>query len=453
MSLFNILNSLTAPSGMFWTPDSHRANVRGETSTCRAAFASDSPRDFRNAFSSEPSISRHTGPLLTSAYHAWANLAKPDQNVPFPTAARPAAPKLAKPRLAMPRFTIPQPTAPLPYPATQGHCEPHPAYPCQVTHDVAITAPSMKALELQCLATPELAGPKTTPPKPAIPHRAQAIRAESYPSTPGHAIPHRRLLRENFKIHDVESSVGRSKIADTDQSTSHVDYFVEKRLVNVLGRENLQHELGFPSGLHGWACAVNPVALDHHTPGVQKIPSGGSLTMPRPIRPCLARANLTQSIYGKYGSQRRQRNNAGLEQIHSAFARTARVLAKLGSVNDRLAQVFSWDAKLSGVVAPHVGLDVVRFLRLGILRGLGFCVHGLAVPAMKQQIGGPFESYRNSVWKGGVNRIFAAIRLAGVYYFQGVYHNHLQNCLGPMPRLWSETMPIWHRCQAAVEQS
>lgn len=50
--LFSNLNNLTAPSGMFCTPDSHRANVRGETSTCRAAFARDRLRDLRSAFSS-----------------------------------------------------------------------------------------------------------------------------------------------------------------------------------------------------------------------------------------------------------------------------------------------------------------------------------------------------------------------------------------------------------------
>ena len=55
---FNILNNFTAPSGMFCTPDSQRANVRGETSTCLAAFAKDRLRCLRSAFSSLPIIFR-----------------------------------------------------------------------------------------------------------------------------------------------------------------------------------------------------------------------------------------------------------------------------------------------------------------------------------------------------------------------------------------------------------
>lgn len=55
-TLFNILNSFIAPSGIFCTPDSHRENVRAETSTCRAAFASDKLSDLRNLFSSDPCI-------------------------------------------------------------------------------------------------------------------------------------------------------------------------------------------------------------------------------------------------------------------------------------------------------------------------------------------------------------------------------------------------------------
>lgn len=54
--LFKRTNSFTAPSGIFCTPDSHRAHVRGETSTCLAALDSDRPRDFRSAFNSAPVI-------------------------------------------------------------------------------------------------------------------------------------------------------------------------------------------------------------------------------------------------------------------------------------------------------------------------------------------------------------------------------------------------------------
>lgn len=79
MTLFNILNNFIAPSGIFCTPDSHRANVRGETSTCRAAFANDRPRDLRRALSSAPTMPQPTtanraSPLLTSACLGLLNL-------------------------------------------------------------------------------------------------------------------------------------------------------------------------------------------------------------------------------------------------------------------------------------------------------------------------------------------------------------------------------------------
>ena len=51
---FSKRNSFIAPSGILRSPDSHRAQVRGVTSTCRAACASDRPSLFRHALSSVP---------------------------------------------------------------------------------------------------------------------------------------------------------------------------------------------------------------------------------------------------------------------------------------------------------------------------------------------------------------------------------------------------------------
>src|SRR3990167_2142944 len=52
--LFKIFSNLIAPSGIACFPDSQRENVRVETSTCRAAFDKDRPRDKRNSLSSCP---------------------------------------------------------------------------------------------------------------------------------------------------------------------------------------------------------------------------------------------------------------------------------------------------------------------------------------------------------------------------------------------------------------
>ena len=103
MSPFNILNSFTAPSGMFWTPDSHRANVRGETSTCRAAFASDKPRDLRKDFSSDPSMPHlsmtrlcspyPTPPCLSPPYHSRTYPTPPDRGLPCPAAPSQTLPR------------------------------------------------------------------------------------------------------------------------------------------------------------------------------------------------------------------------------------------------------------------------------------------------------------------------------------------------------------------------
>ena len=84
---FRILNNLVAPSGIFWTPDSHLAKVRGETSTCRAAFASDKPRVLRNCFSSEPTIPLRTAPVHFAPHTTKADLTthritRPGQTAP-----------------------------------------------------------------------------------------------------------------------------------------------------------------------------------------------------------------------------------------------------------------------------------------------------------------------------------------------------------------------------------
>ena len=108
-----ILKSFSAPSGMFCAPDSHRANVRGETSTCRAAFASDKPRDLRSALSSDPVIENNQ--RHTSAYLSGPSRIPPSQHQSMPDRSllywkadscesaihyvypRPSAPRTARP--------------------------------------------------------------------------------------------------------------------------------------------------------------------------------------------------------------------------------------------------------------------------------------------------------------------------------------------------------------------
>lgn len=61
-------------------------------------------------------------------------------------------------------------------------------------------------------------------------------------------------------------------------------------------------------------------------------------------------------------------------------------LTELGRVNDRLAQVLTGDTDLAIVEAVHVRLDVVGFLRLRSLCGLGFLIYRFTIPAVKQQV-------------------------------------------------------------------
>lgn len=118
-TLFKILNNFTAPSGMFCTPDSHRANVLGETSTCRAAFASDKPRDFRKAFSSKPSMPYPSMPNNTDAGLTGPHHTAPDQTPtrrsrPRPTRFAAAAHSFEWAGTALPYRTLPVLTKPQP---------------------------------------------------------------------------------------------------------------------------------------------------------------------------------------------------------------------------------------------------------------------------------------------------------------------------------------------------
>ncbi len=117
--LYSNKNNLTAPSGILCCPDSHRAMVRPETSSCRASCASDSPRVLRLSFSSPPVIPAPPvldPPLHTEAHRAGSRLPRLARRSPIgPYLTSPGLPY--RPDRALPDHIIPRRAEP-------DHCKP-----------------------------------------------------------------------------------------------------------------------------------------------------------------------------------------------------------------------------------------------------------------------------------------------------------------------------------------
>ena len=175
------------------TPDSHRANVRGETSTCRAAFASDRPRVLRRAFSSDPVIT-------------WPHLAIHSHTTP-----RLATPRTGKETRENLRPTTPSPTMPrrsIPYRAEHCHTGPYLTTPSLVT-----PCPSAYWKGDSCESPIHYA------------YHTRARHAIHRLDSPSLGPPlHTRPL---FKLRDVEPSIRRPEITEPDQTTSIRDHVVQ----------------------------------------------------------------------------------------------------------------------------------------------------------------------------------------------------------------------------------
>lgn len=206
---------------------------------------------------------------------------------------------------------------------------------------------------LPCLAHTYLKERNIAGPNQGQPDRSR--RCHTY-AEPGSQI-------ENMKLHDLKSSVRWPEVAQTYQSSSLPDDFVEQCGFNVFGQVALQLNRHSPTGFHRWPGARDSIALDDDPPFVLVVP-------------------ILHAEAGEWSKT----HNSGFEQVHGGLSGRPGILSELRCPDDSHSKIFSRQGQFPLRVAIDIGFKVIRLLGRAAFLCFGLFFNRFAIPAVKKNI-------------------------------------------------------------------
>lgn len=264
-----------------------------------------------------------------------------------------------------------------------------------------------------------------------------ADRTTPDPAAPCHTNTRISQPCPKSKFYTLESgylkpSKRRPEVANTNQSASIRNNFIQQRLGDVLRQVDHQLNCCGPTSFEGWTCTRDRITLNHNASMIF-------------IVPCL----------GPGRGKRSNRYHASFEQVHGRLARAARVLFEFGRANNRLTQVFAGNAKLTKIIAINVGFHVIRFLGFGTFSRSGFFRNCFVVPTVKQKICNALDRYFTHVRNRVVDDCFSAVgwrhasNFCWCYSSTECFHRNRAfarhdspDKVSPMPSTHSPTAPL-----------